>query len=90
VVVGALIVGTLGWAWPGALTLAVVQRSPDAPAWAVGLMMSGLFAGAVCGPLAVGLLAEQGAYTGAWSLCAGLAVLSALVVGATRRASPAR
>jgi len=87
VVVGALIVGTLGWAWPGALTLAVVQRTPDAPAWAVGLMMSGLFAGAVCGPLVVGLLAEHGAYTGAWGLCAGLAVLSALTVVATKRAA---
>jgi predicted MFS family arabinose efflux permease len=87
VAAGALIVGMLGWAWPGALNLAVVQRSPDAPAWAVGLMMSGLFAGAVCGPLAVGLLAEEGSYTGAWIICAALAVLAAATVVATKRAS---
>jgi predicted MFS family arabinose efflux permease len=87
VVAGALVVGTLGWAWPGALTLAVVQRSPDAPAWAVGLMMAGLFAGAVCGPLVVGLLAEGGSYTGAWLICATLALLAAATVAATKRAA---
>ena len=48
----ALLAGTLGWAWPGVLNLAVVQRSPEAPAWAVGVMMTGLFAGAITGPAA--------------------------------------
>ena len=45
IVVAALLVGSIGWSWPGTLTLAVVSRRPDAPAWAVGVMMSGLFAG---------------------------------------------
>ncbi len=85
IVVAALLAGSVGWAWPGALTLAVVQRSPDAPAWAVGVMMTGLFAGAVGGPLLVGLLAENDAFTGAWLLCACFALLAAVTIAATRR-----
>jgi MFS family permease len=86
IVLAALLAGGVGWAWPGALTLAVVQRSPDAPAWAVGVMMTGLFSGAVAGPLLVGLLAENEAFTGAWILCACFALLSAATITATRRA----
>ena len=85
IVFAALLAGGIGWAWPGALTLAVVQRSPNAPAWAVGVMMTGLFAGAVVGPLLVGLLAENDAFTGAWILCACFALLSAATIVATRR-----
>jgi MFS family permease len=85
VVAGALLAGVLGWSWPGALQLAVVQRSPDAPAWAVGVLMSGLFAGAVAGPLVVGLLAETGSFTGGWIACAAFALGAAGIVAATRR-----
>jgi MFS family permease len=87
IVAAALLVGTVGWAWPGALTLAVVQRSPDAPAWAVGVMMTGLFAGAVGGPLLVGLLAEHGSFAAAWVACAGFALLAAATVALARRTS---
>ena len=82
---GALLAGALGWAWPGGLTLAVVQRSPGAPAWAVGVLMTGLFAGAVAGPLLVGLLAEHDLFTGAWATCAAFVALSAVTLVATRR-----
>ena len=70
---------------PGALTLAVVQRAPEAPAWAVGVMMSGLFAGAVAGPLVVGLLAEHDHFSAAWCVCSAFALLSAGTILATRR-----
>lgn len=85
IVAAALLAGGAGWAWPGALTLAVVQRSPGAPAWAVGVMMSGLFAGAVAGPLLVGLLADNDAFSAAWVLCACFALLAAATVAATTR-----
>jgi MFS family permease len=87
VVAGALLVGVLGWSWPGALQLAVVQRSPDAPAWAVGVLMSGLFAGAVAGPVVVGLLAGAGWFGGGWIACAVFALGAAGTVAATRRRS---
>ena len=80
---GALLVGLIGWGWPGALTHAVVERTPGAPAWAVGVMMSGLFAGAIAGPLLVGLLAERDAFAAAWIGCSGLAVASAAIVALT-------
>jgi MFS family permease len=85
IVLAALVVGSIGWSWPGTLTLAVVFRRPDAPAWAVGVMMSGLFAGAAGGPLLVGLLAEHDHFAAAWSLCAGLALAAAGTIALTRR-----
>jgi MFS family permease len=85
IVIAALIVGSIGWSWPGTLTLAVVSRRAEAPAWAVGVMMSGLFAGAAGGPLLVGLLAEHDHFAAAWSLCAGLALAAAGTIAWTRR-----
>jgi hypothetical protein len=90
IVAGALIVGLLGWAWPGSLTAAVVERSPGAPAWAVGVMMTGLFAGAVIGPFLVGLLAEHDHFTAGWVLCAGLALGATATVALTDRATGPR
>jgi MFS family permease len=85
VVAGAVVVGSVGWAWPAALTLAAVRRAPDAPAWAVGVMMSGLFLGAIAGPLLVGLLVEGGSFVAAWLATATLAVLAAATMAVTGR-----
>ena len=85
IVVAALLAGAFGWAWPGGLTLAVVQRSPGAPAWAVGVLMAGLFTGAILGPLVIGILAEHERFAVAWGTCAACALLAALTVSATRR-----
>jgi MFS family permease len=86
IAVGALVVGGVGWAWTGLFTLAVVRRHPDAPGRAVGVMMSGLFAGAIAGPLLVGAFAARDAYAAGWLACAALAVLAAATVAAARRA----
>ena len=48
--------------------------------WAVGVLMTGLFTGAVAGPLIVGLLAEQDPFAAAWITCAALALLAALTL----------
>ena len=85
IVLAALVAGSLGWAWPGGLNLAVVQRSPGAPAWAVGVMMTGLFAGAVAGPLLVGVLADHGHFDGAWIACGALAAAAAATLALTRQ-----
>jgi MFS family permease len=89
-VAGALLAGGVGWAWPGALTEAVVQRAPDAPAWSVGVLMAGLFAGAVAGPLTTGLLADRGLYTAAWLVLAAFALLAAATVVLVTRGSAVR
>ena len=85
IAVAALLAGLLGWAWPGGLNLAVIQRSPESPAWAVGVMMTGLFTGAVAGPLLVGLLADHGAFTAAWICCAAFAFAASITITLTRR-----
>jgi MFS family permease len=90
VIAGALIAGAVGWAWPGALTSAVVARAPGAPAWAVGVMMAGLFAGAVAGPLATGLLAHREQFTAAWLLLAACTLAAAGMVAAVSRRRSAR
>jgi membrane protein DedA with SNARE-associated domain len=64
-----------------------VARAPGAPAWAVGVMMTGLFAGAVTGPLATGLLAEHGRFTAAWLVLAAFALAAAVTVSAVNRRS---
>jgi MFS family permease len=87
VVVGSLIAGALGWSWPGPLTHAVVRLSPDEAASAVGVMMSGLFLGAVLGPLLVGLFAHGHGFTIAWILCAILALAAAAAVKLAQRLS---
>ena len=86
IVVAALLAGSFGWAWPGGLTLAVVQRSPGAPAWAVGVLMAGLFSGAIAGPLLIGVLAEHEQFAIAWGACAIFALLAAATVMATSMA----
>jgi MFS family permease len=80
IAVAALLAGGLAWAWPGGLTLAVVQRAPEAPAWAVGVLMTGLFVGAVTGPLLTGFLGEHDLFALAWVACACLAVLAAATI----------
>jgi predicted MFS family arabinose efflux permease len=85
IVLAALIAGSFGWAWPGALNLAVVQHSPQAPAWAVGVMLAGLFAGAITGPLIIGLLAHDDHFAAAWAICAAFALMAAVTVTAVRR-----
>ena len=48
-------------------------------------MMTGLFAGAVAGPLLVGVLADHGHFDSAWLLCAALALGAAATLAVTRR-----
>ena len=49
-------------------------------------MMTGLFVGAVVGPLVVGLLAEHDLFAAGWIACAAFALLAALTVAAVRGA----
>jgi predicted MFS family arabinose efflux permease len=85
IAVAALFIGGVGWAWSGALTQAAVQRSPDAPGWAVSVVMAGLFAGAVTGPIPIGFLAEHDLFEVAWVACTCLTLLAAAMLFATLR-----
>ena len=85
IVAGAVIAGGLAWGWPGLLTLASVIQHPTTPAWAVGTMMSGIYVGALSGPLLLGFVAEHAGFTAMWIVCATLSLLAAAAVTAARR-----
>ena len=90
IAVAALLAGSLGWAWPGVPHPGGRAAQPEAPAWAVGVMMTGLFAGAVTGPLVTGFLAEHDQFSAAWIACAALALLAAGTIVATLRSEADR
>jgi MFS family permease len=79
VIIGAMLAGGLGWGWQAPVSLAVVTYNRGAAAAAVGVQMAGFFAGALVGPLVLGVFAERGSYTSAWVLCIGLAGAAAAV-----------
>jgi predicted MFS family arabinose efflux permease len=89
IVTGALILGGLGWAWHGVLTLAIVRQNDDAPVWAVGMLMSGVFAGAIVGPLLVGAVSAQTSFRTAWTMCALLSLVPLGAVALARRRTSA-
>jgi cyanate permease len=75
---GALIAFGSGWAWPGLFNLAVVRLNPTAPAAATGITQTGVYVGALAGPILFGLVVDSAGYGLAW-LLAGVA--SALAAG---------
>jgi MFS family permease len=85
VILGAILAGGLGWGWQAPVSHAVVAENPDATAAAVGTQMAGFFAGALIGPLVLGVFVEHGSYTGAWALCAVLFTGAAAVALASAR-----
>jgi MFS family permease len=74
----------LGWAWPGVSNLAIVRNYAGAPARATGVTQTGVYIGAVVGPLGFGI-AAQSSYALAWVLTALASALSAALVVLARR-----
>lgn len=69
-----------GWGWPGLVVFIVARENPDAPAAATGVTQSGVFTGAVIGPLLFGLVATTVSYEMAWWGGAAAQVISAGMV----------
>lgn len=67
---GALVAFGSGWAWPGLFNLAVVRMNPSAPAAATGITQTGVYIGALAGPVIFGLVVESAGYGLAWALAA--------------------
>ncbi len=83
----------LGWGWSGILLLAVMRSAPGAVGRATGTTHSGVFIGAVLGPLGFGWIAGWLGYPAAWIALAALgtaaALLAALVSVRLSRYAPA-
>lgn len=75
----------LGWAWPGLFNLAVVRNNPDAPARSTGITQTGIYAGAVLGPVAFGVVADRWGFGPAWALSASWSLIAALGALVARR-----
>ena len=86
IAVGALVAGGLGWGWAGLMNLIAVREGRYVPAEAVGIVMSGLFAGALTGPIVIGLVAEHVGCDLAWLLAAGFAIAAAGAVASVETA----
>jgi predicted MFS family arabinose efflux permease len=80
-----------GWGWPGLLTFIVARENAATPGSATGIMQSGVFTGAVAGPLLFGLGITALSYEIAWRAAAVAQLVGAivlLVVARQRRTSP--
>ena len=67
VVVGVLLAFGAGWGWPGLLHFALVERFPDTPGAATGVVQTGLAAGTAVGPIVFGVLVDAFGYGPAWA-----------------------
>lgn len=67
---GALVAFGSGWAWPGLFNLAVVRLNPSAPAAATGITQTGVYVGALAGPVIFGIVVDHSGYGLAWTLAA--------------------
>ena len=76
-VLGTVAAFALGWGWSGILLLAVLRLSPGAVGRATGATHSGVFIGAVLGPLCFGLIADLHGFPAAWIALAALGTCGA-------------
>ena len=75
-----ILVFATGWSWPSLFSFAVVQRSPEAPAAASGVIGTGQFGGGIVGPLTFGVIVEAASFQAAWSAAAGSLVVAAMLM----------
>jgi MFS family permease len=83
---GAAVAAGGGWGWPGLFNLAVVDLDRRAAAVATGITQTGVYLGAVGGPLLFGAIAERVSFGAAWVSSGVLALLGSVTVLLGRRA----
>lgn len=70
IVAGALVALGIGWGWTGLFVLAAIEAHPEAPGAAVATALTGVYVGAVAGPLGGGFAAQHLSTTAVWAGCA--------------------
>jgi MFS family permease len=83
---GAAVAAGGGWGWPGLFNLAVVDLDRRAAAVATGITQTGVYLGAVGGPLLFGAIAERVSFGAAWVSSGVLGLLGSVTVLLGRRA----
>lgn len=84
-VVGGLLAFTVGWGWIGLFHYAIVTWYRRSPAAATGFLQTGLSLGGGLGPLAFGVVVEEGGYAAAWIAAGTVSLLASATVFAARR-----
>ncbi|WP_265516817.1 CynX/NimT family MFS transporter [Nitratireductor luteus] len=69
----------MGWGWAGLSILAIIRGNPAAPGRASGVVQSGLFIGAVIGPLGFGWTVSVQGFDVAWTVLAVLTAVAAAI-----------
>lgn len=84
--VGAAVAFGAGWAWPGLFNLAIVRLNPGAPAAATGITQTGVYIGALAGPILFGLAIDTVGYELAWigAAVSSLGAAIGMVIGRRR------
>lgn len=83
---GAAVAFGAGWAWPGLFNLAVVRLNPGAPAAATGITQTGVYVGALTGPILFGFAVDAVGYEAAWigAAVSSLGAAVGMVIGRRR------
>lgn len=84
-VVGAVVAAGAGWGWPGVFNLAVVDYDRRAAAVATGITQTGVYLGAVVGPVVFGPIVEHSSFGTGWLVSAGFCLAGAVTVQVGRR-----
>ena len=79
-VCGALLAYGFGWSWPGIVHLGTVEQNPATTGASSGVVQAGMFAGAMTGPAAFGVIADTQGFGWAWLMAAGLSATAALLM----------
>lgn len=79
-VVGTVVAFVFGWSWPGLFNLAIVRANPSAPAAATGVTQTGVYIGALAGPVLVGQVVDHWGYAAAWLVTAAVLLAGSLVL----------
>jgi MFS family permease len=78
--VGSFLAALLGWGWPGLTNLAVVRRFPEVAHRATGVTQTGVYFGAVLGPIIFGFLDANFSADLAWSVNFIMAIAAAVTI----------
>jgi len=75
-----VVVFATGWGWPAVFNLAIVLRSPLAPAFATGIAATGLYSGGIVGPVVFGAIVETSGYSAAWNVVAACVFVGGVLI----------
>lgn len=80
----AVLVFSIGWAWPGLFLFAMIRIAGDSPGVVAGATQAGFFVGGAAGPLLFGAVVSAAGYSAAWLVNAALMVAAAALLWRAR------